>query len=187
MHRVRWWCLLAALLAGCLNYKIKVTMLVRPDGSFEREVFLRCRNNVEHRRDGELTEEPPTWSWFARPAEPYALTGSHADGFVAKAEFEAGDRPSGIRRRMYEDRDEPVEGRARTEVHDLILGKLYVYRETIAIGADPVRFRRDLRRWLDFGVRLYVEALRRELPQADFVPVLENARRRIVPLPPFSM
>jgi len=181
MLRLRWLCLLAALLAGCLNYKIKVATIVRPDGSFDRTVFLRCLNNVEHKKDGELTEDPPTWSSFEEPVKPYALSGSHAEGFTAKATFEAGEHPSGIRRRAVEEGDDWIEGRAAVEVSDLMVGKLYSYREVVAVGGDPVRFRKELREWLEIGVRIYVEALRREMPQADFDPVLENARKRLAP------
>ena len=64
---------------------------------------------------------------------------------------------------------------------DLLVGKLYRYEERIALGTDPARFREEIPRWLDTGLRLVVEALRLRFPDTDFAPVEARARAELLP------
>jgi hypothetical protein len=163
----------ALLLPGCLDYLISVEVTVASDGTVRRVVRIR-----------ERSEEPKTWERFRPPGKPYVLTGSEKEGFTARATFEAGRHANGIAVQLEEyegkyegARELPVaEGEAHVEMTDLMIGTLYVYDETIALGTDEAHFRRELRRWLEISLRIGITALEIEMPEVDFAPVEKRAR-----------
>ena len=172
------------LLAGCLTYKLRIRTVVSEDGRLRRTISIRCGDTESPGPlDGHEPDEDSgrTWSRFEPPRAPFGVTGSHAKGFFAQADFEPGVHGGGIRLRLEEDGDEVVEGKVRLSVSDLIVGRLYRYRENLAIGADSARFRRELPERLDLWARFFVETLRIKMPQADLDPVVRNARERLVP------
>ncbi len=167
----------ALMLPGCLDYKVTVEVTVLPDGSVHRTVRIR-----------ERSKPPRTWKRFRPPTEPYAVTGSEEEGFVARATFPPGRHANGIAIHLedyegeYEGaRELPVaEGEVRVEKKDLMIGTLYAYRETIALGTDTAHFRRELKRWLETGVRILIRALELKLPDTDFGPVAKHARESVI-------
>lgn len=167
----------ALMLPGCLDYEITVEVTVSPDGQIHRVVRIR-----------ERSKPPRTWERFRQPAEPYAVTGSEEQGFVARATFPPGRHANGIAIHVedYEGKYEgarelPVaEGEVRAEKTDLMIGTLYAYHETIALGTDTAYFRRELKRWLETSVRILIRALELELPDTDFKPVAEHARESVI-------
>lgn len=165
------------LLPGCLDYKITVQVTVLPDGRVRRVVMIR-----------ERSKPPRTWERFRHPAKPYEVTGAEEEGFVARATFPPGRHPNGIAIHLenyegdYEGaRELPVaEGEVRAEKTDLMIGTLYAYRETIALGTDTAYFRRELKRWLETSLRILIRALELKLPDTDFKPVAKHARESVI-------
>lgn len=173
---------LCALLAcaGCLDYEIRVSTVVAPDGSMQRVVKIR------------EADESKTWRRLQPPGKPYALAGSDEEGFTANAKLPAGRHANGIRAILanvegdYSGADDvagmpAAEGAVSVEVYDLGIGTLYWYHETIALGADPVKFRKEFTRWIDVGFEVFMEALATRFPDVDFEPVERNARRTLLP------
>jgi len=166
------------LVAGCLKYRIRIETVVGADGGARRTLTLR------------ETEEKHTWARFLPPAEPYTVEGSEEEGFAARANLQAGRHPSGLRvlLRDYEGEYEGArralpcaEGIVAVETTDVIVGTLYRYQETIALGTDAVRFRAGLREWLDLGLKVWMKALRLRLPDVEFDAVEAHAREKVVP------
>ncbi|MHC4550432.1 MAG: hypothetical protein ACYTEZ_16825 [Planctomycetota bacterium] len=172
------WLLAVLLLPGCLEYEITVETTVQADGKVHRALTIS-------------ESEQKTWKRFQPPAAPYVLEGSEEKGFSAVAEFGPGRHASGIRVLLTDPegdyggaekaRDLPAAvGTLHVQVTDLMFGTLYAYREKVALGADPARFRRELPRWLDVGLRLLLEALKLKLPEVDFTDVEKNARAGLI-------
>ncbi|MHC4134900.1 MAG: hypothetical protein ACYS0K_07945 [Planctomycetota bacterium] len=174
----------ALLLPGCLDYKITVEVTVAPDGTFHRIVTIR-----------ERSDPPRTWERFRPPAKPYFVTGSEKEGFTARATFLPGRHANAIAVQLedYEGKYEgarelpAAEGEAHVEMTNLMIGTLYAYHETIALGTDDAYFRRELKRWLETGLRILIGALELKMPEADFAPVEKRARDTILPRAEYSM
>lgn len=174
----------ALLLPGCLDYQLTVEVTVSPDGKVHRVVRIR-----------ERSKPPRTWERFRRPEKPYAVTGSEQEGFEASATFPPGKHADGIAIHLedyegeYEGaRDLPAaEGRAGVERSDLMIGTLYAYRETLALGTDTAYFRRELKRWLEVSVRILIRALELKLPDTDFKPVAKHATQTVIVRAEYSM
>jgi hypothetical protein len=169
---------LASLLAACSGFVVSVRTEVGPDGTISRRVQGGTASQSEY---GD--EHPPTpfRKYLFEPGAPYEVVKLEECAFSALAELESGVHPSGVRRRAFPDSDIEAEGTFEVDVADLGIGTLYSYRERISSGANPLAFRASLRRWLEFGMDLLVEALRPQYPDIDFEPLKENARTRILP------
>ncbi len=159
---------LLLLLPACLEYEIKVTTVVKADGSVRRTLVIREK------------QERKTWERFESPAAPYATEGSDEEGFLATADLKAGRHPAGLRVRLG-DAEPAAEGTVTVETKDLLVATLYRYEERIAIGADLARFRAELPKRLDLGLRFTIETLRIHFPEIDFAPVEERARAEFLP------
>jgi hypothetical protein len=168
----------ALLLPGCLDYVVTVEVTLAADGTVRRVIRIRERSNP-----------PKTWELFRPPAKPYFLTGSEKEGFAARATFEPGRHPNGIAIQVERYEGEykgarelaAAEGDFHVEVSDLMIGTLYAYRETIALGTDDAYFCRELVRWLETSWRVGIRALEIAMPEADFAPVKKRARETILP------
>jgi len=161
------------LLCGCLDYKIAVETKVTPDG-IQRTITIK-----------EPGRKKP-WDRFEKPEAPYAVEGSDEKGYRGTAMFELGTHRSGLRRLMSEreeDTPQPVvaEGEVSVAAEDFFIGTLYRYDESIANGADPARFRKELPLWLDRGLRIVTETLRLRMPEIDFDPAEKHAREKVLP------
>lgn len=154
------------LLPACLDYEIAVTTVVQPDGTTRRKLVIREK------------EEKQTWKRLARPAAPYVTEGEDAEGFTATAELKPGRHPSGLRVLLGDAEKNPpaAEGTVNVEVVDLLIATVYRYEERIALGTDPARFREELPKWTELGLRYTLETLRIAFPEIDFAPVEAKAR-----------
>jgi len=165
-------------LAACgTNHRIEVETTIAADGTTKRALVFHVPN----------AEEPDsTWSVFARPEDPYRVEAVE-ETFRAEASFGAGVRPGGIRPILWDPSDAaatapaPRDGTFSIEVSDLVLGRLYRYRETIEIGVDLDATRRALDRWLRRGLDLSFEALRRRYPDVDLARLESHARGSLLP------
>lgn len=170
-------CALALLLPACLEYEITVTTTVAPDGTVQRSVAIRARSDKE-------AGDP--WKRLRRPGAPYALNGDPEKGFVATAALKPGRHPSGLAVLLGDPEkveDCPAaEGTVDVRATDLLVGTMYRYEERIALGTDAPRFREEVPRWLDTGLRVLIEALRIRFPDIDFAPVEARARDQLLPL-----
>ena len=137
-------------------------------------------------------DEKNTWQRFHPPGDPYALEGDEEQGYRAGATLPPGRHGSGLRVLLKEPGKEyggaaaaaglPVaEGTVSVERTDLGIGTLYVYRETIALGTDPVRFRAEAAGYADLALRVLLEACRTKWPDLDWDPVEDHARRELLP------
>ncbi|MEM8885799.1 MAG: hypothetical protein AAGD14_17170 [Planctomycetota bacterium] len=175
-------CVLLILLGGCLDYEVTVDTTVKEDGSFVRTVRVH-----------EQSDKHRTWTRYAPPRAPYEMTGSDAEGHVATLRAPAGRYKSGLRV-LAKDLDEgPYRGAAGTlgkatyegdvsvTVQDLLIGKLYRYEESLALGIDPVVFRRELDYALELGLDLLVAFLELAEPDTNFRTVQLQARRTLLP------
>jgi hypothetical protein len=162
---------LLLLLPACLEYEIAVTTVVQADGSTRRTLVIREK------------EEKKTWNRLARPEAPYATAGDDAEGFTATAELKPGAHPSGLRVLLGEaDKNPPAaEGTVGVEVTDLLIATVCRYEERIALGTDLRRFRDELPKWMDLGLRFAIETLRAGFPDIDFAPVEAKARAEFLP------
>jgi hypothetical protein len=167
----------ALMLPGCLDYRITVEVTVLPDGTLHRVVRIR-----------ERSKPPKTWARLRHPAKPYSVTGSEKEGFVARATLPPGRHANGIAIQLEEYEGEyegarellAAEGEAVVEKTDLMIGTLYTYHETIALGTDDLYFRRELKRWLETSVRILIAALELKMPETDFEPVAKHAREAVL-------
>jgi hypothetical protein len=155
--------LLAVLLAGCPDHRVKAKTVVAKDGSFTRELVFREK------------EKNDVWGFFA-PAAGYQPEGTAEEGITTKAAFPAGAHSGGLRVWL-----ENVEGdqkaragkpsRLHVRVEELVVGKLYLYREQFEIGVDPRRVRKELPEWIDVLGHVYLDALTRTFPERDLAPL----------------
>ncbi|MFI5403406.1 MAG: hypothetical protein ACHQ1G_10745 [Planctomycetota bacterium] len=162
---------LLLLLSGCLEYEIAVKTVVQPDGTARRTLVIREKAEKE------------TWKRLAPPAQPYATTGDDENGFTATAELKPGLHPSGLKVLLGEAEKDPpaAEGTVRVETTDLFIATVYRYEERIALGTDSARFRAELPKWLDLGLRFALETLRTAFPEIDFAAVEAKARAEFLP------
>ncbi|MHC4959130.1 MAG: hypothetical protein ACYTGN_12235 [Planctomycetota bacterium] len=155
--------LLALLLAGCPDHRVKARTVVAEDGSFTRTLVFREK------------EHNDVWGFFA-PAAGYKPSGEPKDGITTQAAFPAGAHSGGIRVWL-----ENVEGdrkaragkpsRLHVRVEDLVVGRLFLYREQFEVGVDPQRVRRELPDWIDVLGDVYLDALKRTYPDLDVAPL----------------
>ncbi|MHC4955559.1 MAG: hypothetical protein ACYTGZ_17040 [Planctomycetota bacterium] len=169
-------------LGGCLDYEIKVETVISEGGEAKRVIFIR-----------ENSDAKKTWYRYAPPGAPYQLKGDDAEGFTARTTLKPGSHKSGIRvlRDDWEgDRYIGAEstkdrvtfdGSVRIAADDILVGKLYEYRETIDVGIDTARFRKGVPFAIEMGTEILIGALELVEPKRDFGPVRENAKKVIVP------
>jgi len=172
---------LLLLVAGCLDYEVKVQTVVLKDGSAQRAVRIL-----------EGSDKHKTWRRYGEPQAPYMVAGDDAKGYEASAAFKAGRHAGGLRyvhealtgdyKGSAESAGKPVsEGTFSVGADDLEIGTLYHYREQIDIGIDAVVFRAGLESVVRIAADFLVTALEVAEPNLDFQPVRDHARRRLVP------
>jgi len=172
---------LLLLVAGCLDYEVKVQTVVLKDGSAQRAVRIH-----------ERSDKHKTWRRYGQPQAPYVVAGDDAQGYDARASFKAGRHAGGLRyvhepiegeyKGAAESAGKPVsEGTFSAGADDLEIGTLYRYREQIDIGIDAVVFRAGLESVVRIAADFLVTALEVAEPDLDFQSVRDNARRRLVP------
>ncbi len=170
------------LIGGCLEYEVDVETVVTAEGKVQRTISIR-----------ELSEkDPQAWTRYAPAKAPYELSGNERDGFVAEATFDLGFYPSGLRVLMADIDDEcggadaikdvpTAEGNVFVRVQDVVFGKVYRYEETVDLGVDRVRFRKESEFALDLAVRIEIAAMELLEPELDFRGVRKHARKVVVP------